>query len=346
MLIANILVLICLAISVLLQYISPEKMSSLSFLSMFFLPLVLMNICFVFFWAAHLKWQLLLSLFALTMMFGNLKKSFSLKKTDNIEFKEEKSIKILTFNAMLFNFYKKNSKALDYIANSDADIICIQEFGWYKTDKQYLSIDDILSKMNKYPYKHIYTALDGEKMTYGIATFSKYPIIKKKKIDFESNFNSSIFCDIKYEKDTLRVFNNHLESNRLTEKEKKNLTDDFSSEIISKTAEKIGKAATLRAKQAEIIAQEIKDSPYRVIVCGDFNDMPVSYTYNTICSKNKLKDSFINSGAGMGVTFRDNLYRFRIDYILMDQRFSYSNHTIEKVKYSDHYPVWCYISLN
>ena len=92
-----------------------------------------------------------------------------------------------------------------------------------------------------------------------------------------------------------------------------------------------------RAGQVDILKEDIRSSPYPVIVCGDFNDTPVSYTYKTL-SKG-LSDVFIESGSGAGSTFRGNFPYVRIDYVLYSPGFySYFYHT-EKVDWSDHYPV-------
>lgn len=339
----NSLAVVGLFISASASYFSPEKMHLLSYLGMLFLPFVFINICFIIFWAIHLKLYILISVISLLLVTSNLKKSFSFFKKSKEETVHKKTIKILTYNIMLFNYYKKDSKILDYIKNSNADIVCLQEFGWYKKNKGYLSKERIISVLKDYPYYEINIALDKPSETYGIATFSKYPILQSKRIAYESHFNSSIYSDIKIGNDTIRLFNNHLESNRLTEKDKFNLVENTDSKIISETAQKLGKAGALRAKQADSVSKEIKASPYKVIVCGDFNDTPISYTYKKI--SDNLSDTFMGSGCGLGITFHDFFYRFRIDYIFVDKSFSYSDYFINNIKISDHYPVSCSVSI-
>jgi endonuclease/exonuclease/phosphatase family metal-dependent hydrolase len=102
-------------------------------------------------------------------------------------------------------------------------------------------------------------------------------------------------------------------------------------------------AAQRRARQAEALKKEIEDSPYKVIVCGDFNDTPTSYTYRTVSSG--LKDAFISGGVGMSGTYAGKLPSFRIDYILYDKKFSSANYEVVKEELSDHYPVECFIRL-
>jgi endonuclease/exonuclease/phosphatase family metal-dependent hydrolase len=95
-----------------------------------------------------------------------------------------------------------------------------------------------------------------------------------------------------------------------------------------------------RAQQAEELKTNISKSPYPVIVAGDFNDTPVSYSYTTI--RKGLKDSFVNSGYGAGFTYKGKYPANRIDYILYDNALENRYFEIIKVKYSDHYPVAAY----
>ena len=97
--------------------------------------------------------------------------------------------------------------------------------------------------------------------------------------------------------------------------------------------------------EAQMIQKHIAESPYRVIVCGDFNDPPFAYTYNHI--SDDLKDSFRESGKGTGKTYHGDIYpSFRIDYILHNSNFnSYGHNIYTDLKISDHYPISCYISL-
>ena len=328
-------------ISVFSQYLSPERFSFLSYFGLFFLPLVLLNVLFALFWTIKLKIYAVISAIAIFWVFGDIKASFSFFKQK--EEKTENSIKILTYNVMLFNYYDKKTQIIDYINHSEADIVCLQEFGWHRNGKDFLSKEKIISSLKKYPYYHIEIALDKNNVTYGIATFSKFPIINKQQIDYESYFNSSIYSDIKIGSDTVRVFNNHLESNRLTVQDKEKLSKEMNSEIIGQTARKLSVALALRAKQAEAVAKEIANSPHSAIVCGDFNDIPVSYVYKKI--RGNLQDTFIGSGKGLGLTYSDKLYRFRIDYIFLNENFTYFGYDIDKIKYSDHYPVTCEFSI-
>jgi endonuclease/exonuclease/phosphatase family metal-dependent hydrolase len=149
------------------------------------------------------------------------------------------------------------------------------------------------------------------------------------------------------EKDTFRIFNNHLQSFRLKRMERsfvEEVTDPADNEALDAMKSlslSLKKGFIRRAQQAESLKATIDKSPYPVIVAGDFNDTPVSYSYRKI--RKGLNDSFVRSGYGAGFTYRGNYPPNRIDYILYDNRLESRYFEILKVRYSDHYPVEAYL---
>ena len=188
---------------------------------------------------------------------------------------------------------------------------------------------------------------------WGIATFSKYPIVNKGKLEFTGSVfnNSCIFTDIKINDDTVRVYNIHLQSINFLKRDyhfmDSVIVKDKNQEIKgSKRILKLLKKAYIkRATQTDMVAEHIKNSPYPVIVCGDFNDPPSSYAYHLL-SRN-LKDAFRESGSGFGQTYiGGSVPSFRIDYIFHDPKFkAYEFNTIHK-RYSDHRPITCLLDLH
>jgi endonuclease/exonuclease/phosphatase family metal-dependent hydrolase len=181
---------------------------------------------------------------------------------------------------------------------------------------------------------------------YGIATFSRFPIVNMGEIVHHNSSSLTIYTDVLINQDTFRIFNNHLQSFMLKGMNKSFLEEMASSENKQTMDEVMGLSRSLkkgfvkRAQQSELVKVYIAKSPYPVIVLGDFNDTPVSYTYRQM--RNGLNDSFVTSGYGAGFTYKGNYPANRIDYILYDNHLSNTGFDIKKIKYSDHYPIMAF----
>ncbi len=335
--------------------LSPELFLIPAYFTLAFPIIILINTGFVLFWIIARKWFFLISLSILLISGNQIKDIFPVHLGETEKVPAHNSFTILTYNTKMSGDLKKHTKrkpndVMQYILDSNADIVCLQEFTVSKKD-EYLTHMDIFKIFIKYPFKHIeYHYIENSKQS-GVATFSKFPIINKKVVKYPSEYNVSIYSDININGKTVRVFNNHLESNKLTEKDKGmpiSLKDDFNAENLSgvtmQFSRKLGVAYKMRAKQAEAVENEIIRSPYKVIVCGDFNDVPASYVYTKI--KGKLNDAFTETGTGFGWTFNEKFYHFRIDFVLYDSTaFSPVNYRTDKVDYSDHVPVVCELNI-
>lgn len=240
---------------------------------------------------------------------------------------------------------------LNYIKNSKADIVCMQEYAGSETAKIHLNNKEIRQALKDYPYRHI-KQVGKTGAGSQIACYSKFPILSARMLDYQSNYNGSIVYDIKIGKDTVLLINNHLESNKLTREDKvvyeDMLKDPKAGKVksgIRQLVNKLAEASAIRSAQARAIAQEIARSPYpSVIVCGDFNDSPISYAHRVISQD--LDDAFTESGRGLGISYNQNKFYFRIDNILISKNLKASGCTVDNsIKDSDHYPIWCYITL-
>ncbi|MFA5046149.1 MAG: endonuclease/exonuclease/phosphatase family protein [Paludibacter sp.] len=353
---ANIMAVFIMILAMIGTVLSPEKFVYVAYLTLAFPFIVAINIAFVLFWILSRNWFFLASLSLLIFSASEIGDTFPihLGKTEIIQVHHP--IQILTYNTMGSGEQKKHkknkpNKVIQYILDSNADIVCLQEFTVSSND-EYLTYEDIMRIFTKYPYKHIQFNYNQNKRQSGVATFSKYPIINKHKINYQSGFNGSIYSDININGKIVRFVNNHLESNKITESDKEmpiQLKNDFNTANLSgvtlKFSRKLGSAYKLRAHQADEVSKVINSSPYKVIVCGDFNDVPSSYAYTKI--KGKLKDTFSEIGNGFGWSFNEKFYHFRIDYILYDStEFSPVEYKMDKVNYSDHYPVFCELNIN
>lgn len=314
--------------------------------------LLAINLIFVFIWAVSLKPQVFLSLVVILAgwvfiaRYVQFEIPFMKKKEPVIT---NNSFKVLSFNVRLFNRYQwlknksSNTEIFSFINKELPDIICFQEF--FTRVNGEISEKNIIQKLAKTSYHHIKYSSSGKNSNFGIATFSKYPIVGKGEILFEKTYNLCIFTDIKIGKDTIRVYNNHLQSVRFLKKNYEfvdSLKFPYSQKQFNgiwDITSRLKLAFEYRAMQADAISKHIKKSPYPVIVCGDFNDTPVSYTYQTM-SKN-LNDAFEEAGTGFGHTYLGRFPSYRIDYILFDNHFMAANYRSPKLRLSDHYPVFC-----
>jgi endonuclease/exonuclease/phosphatase family metal-dependent hydrolase len=327
--------------SYLAEKISPADWWVPAFFGLAYPYLLLINILFILFWIFVKTRLALLSFIAIVVGYGNVNHYFQL--TDKLT--NEKGITICSYNVK--NFYGADhlnrkeaaAKILDYLLSRKPDIICIQEvyLGGQKSFTKQNGKDRLPDQSH---LKYIHASKKGGQVTY-----SSYPIIHKDEVHFPNSGNMFIISDLKIGKDTVRLFNCHLESYRFSDTDINKLDSisfdrqEQSYRQVKYTGSKLKHAFIKRTKQAEALHKRIDSSPYPVVVCGDFNDTPVSYTYHTV--RNGLKDAFVESGKGIGNSYRGKLPSFRIDYILHSPMFEGYNFHVDKVDYSDHYPINC-----
>jgi endonuclease/exonuclease/phosphatase family metal-dependent hydrolase len=262
------------------------------------------------------------------------------------------TLRVLTWNISSWGETNKEiNPKLDYISlmlelikKQKPDVICLQEF-WDRKyyDKNYSNIQ-LFNEMG-FPYSYFAKSfLDNQDQKMGVAIISKYPITDSAKFSFgENDFAEHlIYADIQYNNQKVRVFTTHLQSVRFNNGEyvalrKIKQKDESGLKDSKKIIQKLKHAYNLRETEADLVSQKINESPNPVIVCGDFNDVPNSYTYFKI--KGSLQDAFLKKGTGFGRTFQYLSPTLRIDFILADKNFNVEQYNRLKVPYSDHYPV-------
>ena len=184
------------------------------------------------------------------------------------------------------------------------------------------------------------------RLQFGLAVYSKYPLIHKHSIPFNSPGNSASRCDIVLGPDTFRLFNVHLQSNAFQSSDIDSLLTLSSAprtEWVDRVKHqpslaKLRRAYAARTEQVRLLQREMDDSPYPVILCGDFNDVPVSYTYRQLTRH--LSDAFRSaSPLSPAHTFVRRHLGVRIDYILHSPSLRAASFRVAPLDYSDHYPV-------
>lgn len=357
LLILNIIGAAALMLAYLAPLVNPAKMVIPALFGLAYPYLLLVNLIFFLIWLIRLKKQILLSLIVILLGWNHLNNLLPINFKDSgipENADPERLFKALSYNVRGFDVYRwtKDPQAkqeiFDFLKNQDPDLVCIQEY--YTSSKRGETHDDVKKQLHSLPQSAVYFANDpANKEGFGIATFSKYPIIKKSRIPFNSSFNAAMYTDILFQSDTIRVFNVHLQSIRF-EKHDYAFMDTarlkYSNEQmleIRAIGSRLKSAFQLRAEQAQIIANYIKDSPYAVIVIGDFNDTPQSYAYRKI--RKGIHDAFRLAGGGFGNTYSGELPSFRIDYIMHDDALIPYEFERIKIDYSDHFPIttWLYL---
>ena len=335
--------------------LSPAKLPFSPYANYLMLPMAVVNLLFAVYWLRRLKGWILLPVLALVFTFQETKAWFP------VNFSKEapslgQELKVLTCNTMQFSSYQPHTQAapnpvVRYVRNSDADIVCLQEAG-VLSDPQFLTEQALTVALNKtYPYRYSQPTAEGADSRNMLRILSRFPIQSSGRISMASEANGACYADVVVGKERIRVICCHLESNKLTAADKavyREIIDNRNRESVSNVAHQLGgklvPAAVIRARQADKLAHFIEDSPCPVIVCGDFNDIPNSYTVRTV--GRRLTDSWTECATGPGISFHEKFYRFRIDYIMHSPQLGARDIRVDrKADFSDHYPVTAFIQL-
>ena len=266
------------------------------------------------------------------------------KISENNSYHEK--IKVMSFNVRLFDLYNWShneeikSKIIQLIKKQKPDVICFQEY-FYDKNKKFITREIILKELGFNYYQESFTDESNENSLFGLATFSKFPIINNGSLAFKNDkSNHCMWSDIVCESDTLRVFNTHLGSIRFNYSDYKIIggkgrpirpyTDIPKQDIFNRL--KIG--FSKRTQQLKQLIPLLEKSPYKRILCSDLNDTPISYAYNLL--SNQLIDSFTKSGFGIGGTYIGKIPFLRIDYIWHDKSLDSFNFKTHQNQLSDH----------
>ncbi|GAB6395383.1 MAG: endonuclease [Bacteroidales bacterium] len=349
---ANTLAAFFLLVSAYSDRIPPDKSLFFSYLGLIFPLICLLNLFFILYWALMRRWKnLLIGIGAFALCWNPCRNYFPVHFRSPVP--KDNVIKILSYNVMGFAYTDHTkaapNKIVEYIAHSGADIVCLQEYFIAPQEGKHLTEKKLSEALSMYPYVSFVRL---KAFNWGLAVYSKYPISYSRRIDYRSEDNGSALHRIDINGKTLTLINNHLESFKLTSEDKIRYSDfikgagagTFDS-LKGTIRQKLGPAFLIRAQQARIVAEEIKKctSEY-IVVCGDFNDTPVSYSHRTV--QGNLTDAFAESGFGLGVTYNKNSFWFRIDNIFHSPNMKAFNCTVDKIAASDHYPVWCYLAYD
>ena len=327
--------------------------------------LLALMIIFFFFWLFAKPKFALISLIGLVLAFNKIKNIIPYRLSSSFtKQKPANSIRVMSWNVASFdvlNYSRTHNtkvfhKMFDLVNEYNPDIACFQEM---------VSGDTVISSERQeikrfaaglhFPYYSFSYLLREDwfsvcDLHYGTVIFSKYPIVNKETISHEPNdYNSTFqFADIAVNTDTIRVFNYHLESLRFIKKHydyiRENIEKEASDMQTSKSIYyKMRHGFDRRKYQAEWIKEAMNKSLYPVIGCGDLNDVPNSFAYQTIGEG--MQNAFVEKGSGIGRTFSGISPTLRIDNIFLDKKFEIKQYTRVKKLLSDHFPIISDITL-
>ena len=327
----NIVITVLTFIAYALPFLAPKLFPLLAVLTLVLPLFLILNGLFFLYWLLQLKRQMILSglILLLGITFINKFYKFSSTEVDS----QENDFVVMSYNVRLFNLFKwlpKESvgeEILSFINEENPDILCIQEFS------ESANLD-----FRVYKYKYLYT--QGKKIKSSQGIFSKYPIIDKGSIEFPESDNIVVYADIRKGTDTIRVYNMHLQSIKITPdvneiQEDVNTIDKEKSQLVFN---RIRTAFEKQQSQAELFAEHKRDCKYPLIICGDMNNSAFSYVYRSI--KGHLNDCFEEQGKGFGQTYKFKYYPARIDYIFADKKFKVKSfQNFPDFVNSDHFPI-------
>lgn len=323
-------------------YISPETFWPASFIGLSYPWLLLGHIIFILLWGVMRRKFIILSILSLAFGWKHIQSLVGFNQTGAIA--EAKVVKVMSFNTYGFRHNDEGRKRIDQkelsetLSLKDVDIAFLQEYPAVKKNHSYTNF---FRKERGMKYNTPYP-------NTGITIFSRYPIIHSETEYFSNGTNGYQYADIKIDNEILRCYNIHLKSNAVSGIANQVVTEGNLQEKetwlnIRGMMGRYKRAAVTRASQAEEIAKAVRESPYPVILCGDFNEIPQSYVYQALSTG--LQDAFIERGQGLGITYNGKIPALRIDYILTDQELEIIDFEIGKQNFSDHFPVFSSIRL-
>lgn len=320
----NSLFALALLLSLLVPYIPPQSFPFIGVLSLVVSPLLLINLLFVVYWLLRLKRQMLLSLIILAICFIQFNSFYRIVMTDPPPL-QEKQLNVMSFNVRLFNNYnwlpaKDIPRQINnLIKNTNPEVISFQEY----SNNSEIDLKD---------YTHKYIQLKKQKPGFGQAIYSKYPIVNSGNLLFENTSNNAIFVDVVKDLDTIRIYNVHLQSIQINERDV-----DFDQERSKRLLRRIANAFQIQQTQAEKFVEHSNKINYKTIVTADLNNTAFSYVYRKI--KGTKNDAFAERGKGLGKTFELKKIPLRIDFIFTDPAFTVNTFETHSEKLSDHYAI-------
>lgn len=340
--IATVVILLLIGYS---DYLSPVSHPTLANIGLAFPVFLLINLGFLILWLIIKPKGALIPFVGFLLCYVPVRKYMPLNVPHD---PPEGAIKVISYN--IRNFGEGDVSAdephpiLDFLEKENADIVCLQEYtpgvtGWTR-------IDAVLNRI--YPYRDSTLHVKGGN---ALGIYSKFPIVGKERISYESKGNLSAAYRLKIDGEEVIVINNHLETTGITPEERSQFKSLVKGDLQTDTARKesqrlidrLAEGSKIRAPQAEAVARYVRaHKGQSIILCGDFNDGPISYCHRVLAKE--LNDCYIATGNGPGISYNRYGFYVRIDNIMCsDDWVPYACKVTDEVILSDHYPILCWL---
>jgi endonuclease/exonuclease/phosphatase family metal-dependent hydrolase len=332
---ANICTVLLMWLTVASTFFSPSEYPTLSLLGLFFPIFVAVDIAFVFFWLIFRFYLIWIPLLGLAAVSGY---AMDYCPLNTKEYLSDSAICVVSYNLGGVQDEEDKQEIVRYLKEKTPDIVCFQEMSG--------------TLMNMPDFLHFVDSVGYNKVTgLGKYILTRFPILGDTlHIDYPTRTNSSMACWILCQGDSLLLVSNHLESNRLSNSDKTEYKDMILEPEREKVEQggrllkrKLGDAAYYRGAQIDTLCALIeRNAGKSILMCGDFNDTPISYSYQQLAKR--LDSAFRKTGRGAGFTYRQSGIYVRIDHIFISEDWQCIKCFVDdKIRASDHFPVVAYI---
>lgn len=307
------------------RWVSPSVTPIFEYLALFFLPLLALHIIFLLLWLLVDRRRFLVLAFLGAGFLIPLNRIYHLYGGED---SNKANITFGSYNIREYSYDEKD-QIPKLLAEKHPDILFLQEIPLREKNRL----------ENLYPYQEQYGS---------IGIFSIYPIVESNQLKANGEKIRACYADIKIKNDTLRAINLHLSSTKIDKKQISKVKDATNTQEVKEGVKKVAKNLFLAFEQHQKQINEVRKvmdkTPYPLIVGGDFNAVPSSYEYYKV--KKGMEDTFEQAGKGAGATFYDYRIPIKIDHIFVSSAIRTTSVSIEKVKYSDHYPIFITFHYN
>ncbi len=347
--VVNCILSAALLLSYLAPYADPQHYWVIAFLGLIYPFLLLVNALFFIYWLIRRRLLAIIPAACILIGFKIIMANFGFRMPGAVnKGLSLRDIRVIQYNVHGFGgFDRPNQQSIQdgvmaLIDGQQPDVINLEEF--YENIDTQAPIYAALRKITKTDYHYFkpydYTQWDST----GVAIFSKFPIINRGVISSPDDPKEpqAIFADIKKGDYIFRMYCLHLQSTKIDDKDHQYIKDLthrgkvslHESKIIGR---KLKDAFIKRSYQVLLVKQHMSKCPYPYIVAGDFNDTPISFTVSQMGKG--IKNTFVEKGSGLGITYFGDFPNFQIDYIFASRQFEVKSYRAIAKKLSDHYPV-------